>query len=68
MADRFKRIVVKLGSNVLSAGTNRLNRAHLIEVVRQIAQLQRGGLEVVVVTSGAVLAGRERMGYPQLKP
>ena len=68
MADQFKRIVVKLGSNVLSAGTNRLNRAHLIEIVRQIAQLQQGGLEVVVVTSGAVLAGRERMGYPQLKP
>jgi glutamate 5-kinase len=68
MADRFRRIVVKLGSNVLSAGSDRLDRAHLLEIVRQIAQLHRRGLEVTVVTSGAVLAGRERMGYPKLKP
>lgn len=60
----FKRIVVKLGSNVLSGGSDRLNRAHLIEIVRQIAQLHQRGIEIVVVTSGAVLAGRERMDYP----
>lgn len=62
-----KRIVVKLGSNVLSAGSDRLNRAQLIDIVRQIAQLRQQGIQVVVVTSGAVLAGRERMGYPKLK-
>ena len=60
----FKRIVVKLGSNVLSAGSDRLNRAHLIEIVRQVAQLHQRDVEIAVVTSGAVLAGRERMGYP----
>lgn len=62
-----KRIVVKLGSNVLSAGSDRINRAQLIDIVRQIAQLRQQGIQVVVVTSGAVLAGRERMGYPKLK-
>jgi glutamate 5-kinase len=60
-----RRIVIKLGSNVLGAGSDRLNRAHLVEIVRQIAQLHHKGIEVAVVTSGAVLAGRERMGYPQ---
>jgi glutamate 5-kinase len=60
----FKRIVVKLGSNMLSGGSDRINRAHLIEIVRQIAQLHQRGIEIVVVTSGAVLAGRERMDYP----
>ena len=68
MADRFGRIVVKVGSNVLSTGSDRLNRAHLLEIVRQVAQLHQRGYEVTVVTSGAVLAGRERMGYPRLKP
>jgi glutamate 5-kinase len=63
-----QRIVVKLGSNVLSAGSDRLDRAHLIETVRQVAQLHRLGIETIIVTSGAVLAGRERMGYPKLKP
>ena len=68
MADKFRRVVVKLGSNVLSTGSDRLDRAHLLDVVRQIARLHQQGLEVTVVTSGAVLAGRERMGYPRLKP
>jgi glutamate 5-kinase len=65
--DSKQRIVVKLGSNVLSAGSDRIDRAHLIETVRQIAQLHRLGIETIIVTSGAVLAGRERMGYPKLK-
>jgi glutamate 5-kinase len=68
MADQCRRIVVKLGSNVLSTGSDRLNRAHLLEIVRQIARLHQSGYEVTVVTSGAVLAGRERMGFPRLKP
>jgi glutamate 5-kinase len=61
------RVVVKIGSNVLSSGSERLDRAHLIEIVRQIAQLHGQGYPVAIVTSGAVLAGRERMGYPQLR-
>jgi glutamate 5-kinase len=68
MADKFRRIVVKLGSNVLSMGSDRLNRAHLLEIVRQVAQLHQCGHEVTIVTSGAVLAGRERMGFPRLRP
>jgi glutamate 5-kinase len=62
-----ERVVVKIGSNVLSAGSERLDRAHLIEIVRQIAQLHEQGYPITIVTSGAVLAGRERMGYPQLR-
>ena len=68
MADhQSERIVVKIGSNVLSSGSERLDRAHLIEIVRQIAQLHAQGRPIAIVTSGAVLAGRERMGYPQLR-
>ncbi len=62
-----ERVVVKIGSNVLSGGSERLDRAHLIEIVRQIAQLHTQGHAIAIVTSGAVLAGRERMGYPQLR-
>jgi glutamate 5-kinase len=64
---KSERIVVKIGSNVLSSGSERLDRAHLIEIVRQIAQLHGQGYPITIVTSGAVLAGRERMGYPQLR-
>jgi len=64
---KSERVVVKIGSNVLSSGSERLDRAHLIEIVRQIAQLHGQGYPIAIVTSGAVLAGRERMGYPQLR-
>jgi glutamate 5-kinase len=67
MGENNRRIVVKIGSNVLSGGDSRINRAHLIEIVRQIAQLHQQGVEIAVVTSGAVLAGRERMGYPAMR-
>jgi len=56
-----QRIVLKLGTNVLTAGGPRLNRPRILELVRQVAQLHGGGREIVVVSSGAVLAGRERL-------
>jgi glutamate 5-kinase len=56
------RVVVKLGTNVLTAGSERLNRPRMIDFVRQLAQLKQAGHEVILVTSGAVAAGRERIG------
>ena len=59
-------IVVKLGTSVLTGGTKQLNRAHLVELVRQCALLIRQGHKVVVVTSGAIAAGREHLNHPNL--
>lgn len=61
----YKRIVVKLGSNTLTGGGDRLSPPHMMEMVRQIASLHKQGLELVVVSSGAVAAGREVLGFPQ---
>ncbi|GAB5521113.1 MAG: glutamate 5-kinase [Rhodothermales bacterium] len=61
--ERKRRIVVKLGTSVLTGGTPALDRAHLVEVVRQCAMLHRQGMEVVVCSSGAIAAGRERLGW-----
>ena len=61
------RLVVKLGSSVLTSGTRRLDRACMCNLVQQIAQLQRMGHETVVVTSGAQAAGREILGFPELE-
>jgi glutamate 5-kinase len=58
-------LVVKLGTSVLTGGSRRLNRAHIVELVRQCAQL-RDGHRIVIVTSGAIAAGREHLGYPEL--
>ncbi len=62
----YKRIVVKLGTSTLTAGTPHLSPAHIVEIVRQVAQLHEGGCEMVVVSSGAMAAGRERLEFPQL--
>ena len=64
----YKRIVVKLGTSVLTGGTRRLDRAHMVEIARQCAALRRQGCEVIVVTSGAIAAGRERLDHPTLPP
>ncbi|WP_336407815.1 glutamate 5-kinase [Gallaecimonas kandeliae] len=60
------RLVVKLGTSVLTGGSSRLDRAHMVELVRQCAALHRAGHQLVVVTSGAVAAGREQLGFPDL--
>ncbi len=64
----YKRIVVKIGTSVLTGGTKQLDRAHMVEIARQCAALRRQGCEVIIVTSGAIAAGRERMGHPTLPP
>lgn len=59
-----RRVVVKLGTNVLTAGTDHLHRPRMVELVRQIAAARARGTEVVLVSSGAVAAGRERLQFP----
>jgi glutamate 5-kinase len=59
-----RRLVIKLGTNVLTAGTDHLHRPRMVELVRQMAEARAGGTEVVLVSSGAVAAGRERLQFP----
>ncbi len=60
------RIVVKLGTSTLTDGTPRLAPPLLIEIARQVALLQSNGHRLVLVSSGAIAIGRERLGFPQL--
>lgn len=58
----YRRIVAKLGTNVLTAGTDRLDLEMMAALVGQVARLHRQGADVIVVTSGAIAAGRHRLG------
>lgn len=60
----MKRIVVKLGTSVLTDGTAHLSRQHMLGIVQQAARLHQAGHEIVLVSSGAVAAGRERLNFP----
>lgn len=56
-----KRIVVKVGTSSLTHATGRLSYENIEGLVRQIADLQNAGKEMVLVTSGAMAAGLGRM-------
>src|SRR5512139_3237014 len=61
-----QRFVIKLGTSTLTAGTTQLSLPRMVELVRQMAHLHTMGSEVILVTSGAIASGRERLGFLQL--
>ena len=61
----YQRIVAKLGTNLLTAGTDKLDGATMSGLVAQIVRLMGEGREVLIVTSGAIAAGRQRLGKAQ---
>lgn len=62
-ADRL-RLVVKVGTSVLTAGTDSLNQPFMVDLARQVAMLHQQQAEVLLVSSGAVAAGWERLDFP----
>ena len=58
MQFRYKKITVKIGSNVLAKSDGKLNVSRIAHLVDQIAFLRKNGIEVVVVSSGAVASGK----------
>ena len=55
--DNHTRIVVKVGSNVLTRTDGTLDVTRMSALVDQVAELRRDGTEVILVSSGAVAAG-----------
>lgn len=58
---KARRVVVKVGSAVLT-GSEGLDRPAMTNLARQLAALRHGGREVILVSSGAVAAGRRKLG------
>ena len=56
-----KRIVVKIGSNVLTRKDGKLDVTRMSAIVDQIAWLRQHGCEVILVSSGAVACGRREL-------
>jgi glutamate 5-kinase len=59
---KARRIVVKLGTGLLTDAQNQLAGAEIKRLVAQLAALQRDGREVLVVSSGAIAAGMSALG------
>jgi len=57
------RIVVKLGTGILTNAARQPDSAQMEQLTRQVALLRRAGKEVVMVSSGAVGAGMGALGF-----
>jgi glutamate 5-kinase len=59
-------IVVKIGTSTLTSGTRKITPPLVVELARQITHVLNAGHQVILVSSGAIAAGREKLGFPQL--
>ena len=60
---KFKRIVVKVGSNVLSRADGTLDLTRMSAITDQIAELHKQDTNVILITSGAVASGKSELNH-----
>jgi glutamate 5-kinase len=57
----FNRIAIKVGSNVITQSDGSLNDGRILRLVEDVAILYKQGIEVILISSGAVAAGRSEV-------
>ena len=60
---KAKRVVIKVGSSLVTNEGRGLDEQAIGEWCRQIAHLMRDGREVIMVSSGAIAEGMKRLGW-----
>lgn len=63
---KMHRIVVKVGTSTLTGGSPRLSLPRITSLAQQISAMMESGSQVILVSSGAIAAGRERLEFPEL--
>ena len=58
----YHRIVAKLGTSLVTGGSDHLNQDTISSLVTQVAQLHKQGVELLIVSSGAIASGRHKLG------
>ena len=58
----MKRLVIKIGSNILASADKGLNTKRLKAIISDISSIIDGGHEIVIVSSGAIAAGLKKLG------
>ena len=66
MDKQYLRIVVKIGTSTLTDGTTNICLPRIVSIAKQFAALVDAGSKPVFVSSGAIAAGREALGNPEL--
>lgn len=62
LPESIKRIVIKIGTSTLTHSTGRLDLRHLETLARVLSDIKNMGLDVVLVTSGAIGVGMSKLG------
>lgn len=62
LLSNIRRVVIKIGSQILTASDQNLDKAFMAALAVQVAALRQQGLEVLIVSSGAIAAGRGALG------
>ena len=62
-----ERIVIKVGTNVMTNRDNRIVRPVLRRLVKQVAELYERGIICILVSSGSVIAGKEVLGESNIQ-
>ena len=60
---KARRIVVKVGSSILASVEKGLNHRAFAQLAKEISELKHQGVEVALVSSGAIAAGMGKLGY-----
>src|ERR1700749_3564382 len=63
--DRVKTLVVKVGTNVLSTDDDRLDADRIASLAEQLHQIFQKGVNLVLVSSGAIGAGMALLGLKE---
>jgi glutamate 5-kinase len=58
----YRRIAAKFGTSLLTGGSDHLDEGVMSRLVAQMAQLHEQGAELLIVSSGAIAAGRYKLG------
>ena len=58
-----KRVVIKLGSSIITKNGEGIDKVQLQSIIEQIAELAAMKKEIVLVSSGAIAAGLKKLGY-----
>ncbi len=61
-----KRVVVKVGTSTLTHATGHLNLRRIEKLVKVLSDMKNWGIQVVLVSSGAVSAGVAKMGFGRI--
>src|SRR4030043_2063722 len=59
---RYRGLIAKFGPNLLTGGTGSLEPGIMSSLTEQVSQLHQRGHEIIIVSSGAVAAGRQKLG------